>query len=200
MTEMQENIKTRKGTLRVAYEEIKKLRKDLAQEDKNKSHVLSRESLEEGRNLKLQELCLTASKRMAGASDGGDCHLDCRSRSNRVGDLLKKEKNPRGGREGKHQRRHQDVRRGHGRIGWLSVIVKAQAWILQATSEWRIVVEQEGGGTVRRYRRLFDPEKVLSWSVARLSEDSTDLFLSQFSMLTSWDILLFQECFTKWMV
>ena len=69
LTEMQENIKTRKETLRVAYEELMKLRTDLAQEgesmDKNKSHVLSLESLEEVRNLEQEELCL---KRVAGAS------------------------------------------------------------------------------------------------------------------------------------
>ena len=37
--------------------------------------------------------------------------------------------------------------------------------------------------------------KVLSWNVAGLSEDSTDIFLSQISMLTEWDILLLPECF-----
>ena len=36
---------------------------------------------------------------------------------------------------------------------------------------------------------------VLSWNVAGLSEDSTDVFQSQISMLTAWDILLLQECF-----
>ena len=36
--------------------------------------------------------------------------------------------------------------------------------------------------------------KVLSWNVAGLSEDSTDVFQSQISMLTAWDILLQQEC------
>ena len=39
--------------------------------------------------------------------------------------------------------------------------------------------------------------KVLSWNVAGLSEDSTDIFLSQISMLTDWDVLLLQECFRK---
>ena len=39
--------------------------------------------------------------------------------------------------------------------------------------------------------------KVLSWNVAGLSEDSTDIFLSQVSMLTEWDVLLLQECFRK---
>ena len=99
---MRQNIKTRRETVRVAYEEIKKLRKDMVQEgesmDKNKSRVLSRESLDEVRNLELQDLCsrrATSSKRMAGASrrnDGGDCQLKCGSRSNRVGDPWKREK------------------------------------------------------------------------------------------------------------
>ena len=39
--------------------------------------------------------------------------------------------------------------------------------------------------------------KVLSWSVAGLSEDSTDIFLSQISMPTDWDLLMLQECFRK---
>ena len=37
----------------------------------------------------------------------------------------------------------------------------------------------------------------MSWNVAGLSEDSTDIFLSQISMLTAWDIFLLQECFKK---
>ena len=39
--------------------------------------------------------------------------------------------------------------------------------------------------------------KVLSWNVAGLSEDSTDMFLSQISMVKDWDVLLLQECFRK---
>ena len=39
--------------------------------------------------------------------------------------------------------------------------------------------------------------KVLSWSVAGLSEDATDIFLSQVSMFTDWDVLMLQECFRK---
>ena len=72
---MQENIEARKETLRVAYEEIKKLRADLLLEgesmDKNKTRVLSPKSVEEVRHFELQELCLrgaTASKCMVGAS------------------------------------------------------------------------------------------------------------------------------------
>ena len=33
--------------------------------------------------------------------------------------------------------------------------------------------------------------------MAGLSEDSTDIFLSQISMLTDWDVWLLQECFRK---
>ena len=102
--------------------------------------------------------------------DGGDCQLVCGSGPSRVGDLWK---NPRGGREENHQRRHQDVRRVHGRIAWLPVIVKVQAWI------WENVVEQQRDGSVRGFDRLF---------------------LSQPSMLTSWDILLLYESFKKWTV
>ena len=39
--------------------------------------------------------------------------------------------------------------------------------------------------------------KVLSWNVAGLAEDCTDIFLSQISMLVDWDVLLLQECFRK---
>ena len=41
---------------------------------------------------------------------------------------------------------------------------------------------------------------VLSCNVAGLSEDSTDIFLSQISMLTDWDVLTLQECFRKLVV
>ena len=39
--------------------------------------------------------------------------------------------------------------------------------------------------------------KVLSWNVAGLAEDCTDIFLSLMSMLADWDVLLLQECFMK---
>ena len=39
--------------------------------------------------------------------------------------------------------------------------------------------------------------KVLSWNVAGLAENCADIFLSQISMLTDWDVLLLQECFRK---
>ena len=38
---------------------------------------------------------------------------------------------------------------------------------------------------------------VSSRNVAGLSEESTDIFLSQISMLTNWDVLLLQACFRK---
>ena len=118
----------RKETLRVAYEEIKKLRADMVQEgesmDKNRSHVLFPESLEEVRNLELQAVCFrkaTASKRMAGAS--GDATTEeiawlwKRTRSRWIS--LKNEESRRGGRQGNHHGR-QHVRQ----FAWLCVIVK----------------------------------------------------------------------------
>ena len=56
-----------------------------------------------------------------------------------------------------------------------------------------------GRERIRDCRAVTEPVslKVLSWNVAGLSEDSTDIFLSQISMLTDWDVLLLQECFRK---
>ena len=60
LTELQESLKARKETVKVAYEEIKILREDLLREgelmDKNKSHFLSPEDTEEIRRLEQQEL------------------------------------------------------------------------------------------------------------------------------------------------
>ena len=39
--------------------------------------------------------------------------------------------------------------------------------------------------------------KVLSWNVAGLAEDCTDIFLLQISMLADWDVLLLQESIRK---
>ena len=39
--------------------------------------------------------------------------------------------------------------------------------------------------------------QVMSWNVAGLPGDSTDIFLLQISMLTDWDVLLLQEYFRK---
>ena len=72
----------------------------------------------------------------------------------------KEEKKPRGSREGIHKERHQDVRRGHGRTGWLSVIVKVQTRILQALSEWERFAERKRVGAVRRHDRPCDSESV----------------------------------------
>ena len=72
VAEMQESIRVRKGTPRAAYEEIKKLRADLLREgesmDKNRSHFIFPESLEEVRKLEQDELNLrrgTTSTRLA---------------------------------------------------------------------------------------------------------------------------------------
>ena len=75
---MQENLKVRKESLRVAYEEIKILPEDLLREgesmDENKSHIMSLENTEEIRILKQQELAFwrgSASKRLAGWTRDG---------------------------------------------------------------------------------------------------------------------------------
>ena len=75
LTELQESLRARKETLKVAYEEI---REDLLREgesmDKNKSHFLSPEDTEEIRILEQQELAFwrgLASKRLAGWTRDG---------------------------------------------------------------------------------------------------------------------------------
>ena len=75
---MQENLRVRKETLKVAYEEIKILREDLLREgetmDQNKSSFLSVENTEEIRRLEQQELAFwrgSASKRLAGWTRDG---------------------------------------------------------------------------------------------------------------------------------
>ena len=75
---MARELRVRKETLRVAYEEIKILREDLLREgesmDKNKSHFLSPEDTEEIRRLEQQELAFwrgSASKRLAGWTRDG---------------------------------------------------------------------------------------------------------------------------------
>ena len=78
LAEMQENLRARNETLKVAYEEIKILREDLLREgetmDKNKSHIMSLEDTEEIRRLEQQELAFwrgPASKRQAGWTRDG---------------------------------------------------------------------------------------------------------------------------------
>ena len=72
--------------------------------------------------------------------------------------------------------------------------MKVQTRILQAKSDWeRFAVRKVFGYVVTAPVTL----KVLSWNVAGLSEDSTDIFMSQISMLTDWDVLLLQQCFKK---
>ena len=82
--------------------------------DKNESHVLSLESLEEVIHLESEELCLrraAAMKRLAGAAkDATTEEIGWNVEADRIAKEIS-EKNPRGDREGTHQRRHQDVRR-----------------------------------------------------------------------------------------
>ena len=109
--------------------------------DKNRSHVSSPERMEEVRNLEQQELCLrraTASKGRARATRDATTEENARwfAEADRIAaeKSAKKKINPRGRREGIHNERH--VRRVHGRIGRISVVVKVQTRILQAISEW----------------------------------------------------------------
>ena len=155
-------VRVRKDTLRVAFEEIKKLRADLVQEgesmDKNRSHVLSPGELGERAKIKPEKGNRIETKGWSNdtRNDGGDRQLVFWNRKESRWNFLAKEENPRGGRERIHQERHQDVRRGHGRIGWLPVIVKVQSWILQALSKWDSFAERKRDGTVRKYDRLCD--------------------------------------------
>ena len=73
--------------------------------------------------------------------------------------------------------------------------MKVQTRILQAIPDWETISGSERGSGMSN--GVTDPVtlKVLSWNVAGLSEDSTDIFLSQISMLTDWDVLMLQECF-----
>ena len=61
--------------------------------------------------------------------------------------------------------------------------MRVQTRILQAISEWKRPVEGKECGSVGCCDRTGVSE-VLSWNVAGLSEDFTDIFLSQISMLT----------------
>ena len=92
-----------------------------------------------------------------------------------------------GSREGSHKGRHQDVRREHGRVGWISVVMKVQTRILQAIFEWDSFEERKWVGTVKRYYRP------CVWTFGGLVQR----FLSQISMLADWDVMLLRECFRK---
>ena len=77
LAELQESLRVRKETLKVAYEEINILKEDLLREgetmDKNKSH-LSPEDTQEIRRLEQQELAFwrgSASKRLVGWTRDG---------------------------------------------------------------------------------------------------------------------------------
>ena len=136
---------------------------DLVQEvesmDKNGSHVLSPElggstkprttgtMVEKGQPLRNEWLEQRETRRRKISPAG--LWKRTESRQN----FWKEEENPRGDREGIHQGRHPDVKRGHGRIGWISVIVKVQTSLLQAISEWERFAERKRDGTVRRYDR-----------------------------------------------
>ena len=127
--------------------------------------------------------------------NGGNRRLDVGSSETQQRSGSKEEKTPRGDRERIWQR-CQNGRRLQGWSGWFSVVVRVQTRILQAISEWKRHVEGKKSGLSCA---VTDPVslKVLSWNVAGLSEDSTDIFLSQNSMLTGWDVLMLQECFRK---
>ena len=64
----------------------------------------------------------------------------------------KEGKHPRGGREGIHNERRRDVRRVHGRIEWISVIVLVHTWILQAISKGERLAELKWIRFVKGYR------------------------------------------------
>ena len=92
------NIRVRKETLRVAYEEIQKLR--AVQGVKRRAGAPRDATTEEIASWFMEEEVIVLE--ISG----------------------KRKENPRGGREGIHQGRRRDPRREHGRTGWLSVVVK----------------------------------------------------------------------------
>ena len=69
--------------------------------------------------------------------------------------------------------------------------MRVQTRILQAISEWKRPVEGKEFGSVGCCDRTRVSDSV------ELSEDFTDIFLSQVSMLTDWDVLTLQECSRK---
>ena len=155
---MQENIKTRREALRVACEEIKKLRTDTVHEgesmDKTKSHVLYPESLEEFRNLESQEPvpekgdCFgTNGWSIERRNDGGDCQLECGSGLNRVGDLRKRKF-----QEALEKENTRTTSRCPTRVwtDWMALCHRKGARVDVASStRMGNVVEQERGGFVR---------------------------------------------------
>ena len=207
LTGLQESLRVRKQTLKVAYEEIKILREDLLGEgesmDKNKSHFFSPEDTEEIRRLEQQELAFwrgSASKRLTGWTRDGSAEeiagwMMEAQRLNREVEAKKRKL-----QEATEKESGKDARMGddcHGWSGWIYVIVKGHTRILQEISVCQQhEKEHENSGLSNA---ATDPVslKVLSWNVAGLAEDCADIFLSQISMLADWDVLLLQECFRK---
>ena len=152
---------------------IKKLRADLLWEgksmDKSRSHVSSPGMLGGSATPRTTRNMLEKGNRFEASGwsnekrdDGGDCQLVCGSGPNCGRDIWKAEKNPRGSREGTHRERHQDVRRVHGWIGRISVVVKVQTRMLQAISEWERFCRTEMGwvGSVKGYDRPLDCRRI----------------------------------------
>ena len=206
LAERQESLRVRKETLKVAYEEIKILREDLLREgetmDKNKSHFFSPEDTEEIRRLEQQELAFwrgSASKRLAGWTRDGSAEeiagwmMEAQRLNKEV--EAKKRKTARDDGEG-IQERCQNGRRCHGLFGRFSVVMRVQTRILQEIFECQQHEKERVSGLSNA---ATDPVslKVLSWNVAGLAENCTDIFLSQISMLADWVVLLLQECFRK---
>ena len=119
--------------------------------------------------------------------DDGGPETQQRSRS-------KKEKTARDDREGIKERCQNG--RCHGRFGWFSVVMRVHTRTLQTVFECKQHEKEKKSGLSNA---VTDPVslKVLSWNVAGLAEDCTDIFLSQISMFADWDMLLLQECFRR---
>ena len=206
LAEMQENLRVRKETLRVAFEEINILREDLLREgesmDKNMSHVMSPESTEEIRTLEQQELAFwrgSASKRLAGWTRDGSVEeiagwvLEAQ-RLNREVEAKKRKL-----KEAIEKESGKDARMGDDSMDVLDGSLSSQGCKHGYSKQY-----PSGNGLWKRKNSGLSSAvtdrvslKVLSWNVAGLSEDSTDIFLSQISMLTDWDVVLLQECFRK---
>ena len=129
--------------------------------DKNKSHVLSTESLEKVRYLESQELCLrkpSALRRMAGAAKDATTEdiASCNVEADRIAKLIS-EKETQEAVEKEHAK-NDDKLSEHGMDGL-------------------------DGPLMRRCERghcgQYQNGKVLNWNVAGLSDVSTDFFLSQ---------------------
>ena len=127
---------------------------------------------------------------------GGNRWLDDGSQETQQRSGSNEEKTSRDDRE-RIWERCKNGRRFHGWSGWFSVVVRVQTRILQAISEWKRPVEGKEFGSVECGDRTGVSESVEleTWLVCRMIP--TDIFLSQISMLTDWDVLMLQECFRK---